>query len=353
MSAIRSLRITARFPAHSRRLPVVGRAVRSRRRADRPPAVRRTGSMLPTSAGETIGKGPVRVASAAAALWRSGAGAGRRLDGQCQPARHRLHRGEPLDPRQHLDRPQGHRRDAPAAPRRPRARPVAEGASLILGPLRADQVGAVGSVARAAGITVIGFSNNSGAAQPGVYLLNVLPEVEVRRSLRFAPGARPARFRRRSYPPPTTARSRRGAFRQAVADLGLTTRAIYSFSSEAEARTAIQQLVPLLQQGQVDALFMPDRATAPSFGVLLEQAGIRRAPSRSSARPTGTPTPRSPARRTSRAPSIPRSTTPATSRSGPNTSRSSAARRTRSRPSPTPRQSSPTPLPRPALRPPS
>jgi outer membrane PBP1 activator LpoA protein len=52
---------------------------------------------------------------------------------------------------------------------------VAEGASLILGPLKADQVSAAGSVARSAGIPLIGFSNNSGAAAPGVYLLNVLP----------------------------------------------------------------------------------------------------------------------------------------------------------------------------------
>ena len=37
----------------------------------------------------------------------------------------------------------------------------------------------------------------------------------------------------------------------------------------------IGQLVPLLQGGQIDALFIPDRATAPSFGVLLEEAGVR------------------------------------------------------------------------------
>src|SRR5690606_4395284 len=65
-----------------------------------------------------------------------------------------------------------------------------------------------------------------------------------------------------------------GAFRQAAADLGLNARAIYSFGSEAEARTVIAQLAPLLQQRQIDALFIPDRATAPSFGVLLEEAGV-------------------------------------------------------------------------------
>ena len=63
---------------------------------------------------------------------------------------------------------------------------VQEGASLILGPLKADQVTAAGSVARSGGIPLIGFSNNSGAAAPGVYLLNVLPESEVKRSLGYA-----------------------------------------------------------------------------------------------------------------------------------------------------------------------
>src|SRR5205814_9647489 len=57
---------------------------------------------------------------------------------------------------------------------------VLEGSSLILGPLKGDQVLAAGAVAKSAGIPLIGFSNNTGAASPGVYLLNVLPEVEVR-----------------------------------------------------------------------------------------------------------------------------------------------------------------------------
>src|SRR6185312_1984765 len=63
---------------------------------------------------------------------------------------------------------------------------VSEGASLILGPLLSDQVGAVAGVTRSAGINVIAFSNNPGAAQPGVYLLNVLPGSETHRSLGYA-----------------------------------------------------------------------------------------------------------------------------------------------------------------------
>jgi branched-chain amino acid transport system substrate-binding protein len=150
---------------------------------------------------------------------------------------------------------------------------VQEGASIILGPLKADQVTAAGSVARTAGISVIGFSNNSGVAAPGVYLLNVLPESEVRRSLGFAKGQGRKAFAA-IFPATDFGRIQEGAFRQATADLGLNARAVYSFASEAEARTVIQQLAPQLQAGQIDALFIPDRATAPSFGVLLEEAGV-------------------------------------------------------------------------------
>lgn len=152
---------------------------------------------------------------------------------------------------------------------------VSEGASLILGPLKAESVRAAGSVARSAGIPLIGFSNNSGAAAPGVYLLNVLPETEVRRSLSYARSQGRRAF---AAVVPTTdfGRIQEGAFRQAVADLGLTARATYTFSNETEARVAMTQVVEQLKSGSVDALFLPDRATAPSFGVLLEEAAIDR-----------------------------------------------------------------------------
>lgn len=152
---------------------------------------------------------------------------------------------------------------------------VSEGASLILGPLRGESVQAAGNVARTAGVTLIGFSNNTGAASPGVFLLNVLPEGEVRRSLSYARAQGRAGFAA-IVPDTAFGRIQDGAFRQAVADLGLNVRATHSFSNEMGARSAIEQVIPLIQAGQVDALFIPDRATAPSFAVLLEAAGIDR-----------------------------------------------------------------------------
>lgn len=150
---------------------------------------------------------------------------------------------------------------------------MAEGARLILGPLRADQVSAAGQVAKTGGVPLIGFSNNSGAASPGVYLLNVLPETEVKRSIGYA-----KKLGKKAlagiFPTTDFGRIQQAAFQQVVTDIGLGARAIYSFSSEAEARTVITQLVPLLQSGQIDALFMPDRATAPSMANLLAESGI-------------------------------------------------------------------------------
>jgi hypothetical protein len=150
---------------------------------------------------------------------------------------------------------------------------VAEGASLILGPLRADQVSAAGSVARSAGLSVIGFSNNSGAASPGVYLLSVLPEVEMRRAMAFV-HAKGKRALAGVFPNTDFGRIHQGAFTQAASELGINARAVYNFTSEAEARTVVQQLAPLIKAGQIDTVFLPDRATAPSFAALFEQAGV-------------------------------------------------------------------------------
>lgn len=150
---------------------------------------------------------------------------------------------------------------------------IGEGASLILGPLRADQVTAAGGVARSGGIPLIGFSNNSGAAQPGVYLLNVLPESEAKRSLGYARS-----IGKRAYaglfPTSEYGRIQQAAFTQAASELGLRVVGVYSFGSLDEAKSVVAQLAPIMQGGQIDTLFLPDRATAPSFGVLFEEAKI-------------------------------------------------------------------------------
>lgn len=60
---------------------------------------------------------------------------------------------------------------------------VAAGAHIILGPLFAAQVADVAPVAKAAGLSVISFSNDRAAAQPGIYMLGLSPVQALQRVL--------------------------------------------------------------------------------------------------------------------------------------------------------------------------
>ena len=63
---------------------------------------------------------------------------------------------------------------------------LGEGAQIILGPLFAQNVAAVGQTARASNVPVLAFSTDSSVAKPGVYLLSFLPETEVDRVVSHA-----------------------------------------------------------------------------------------------------------------------------------------------------------------------
>ncbi|MCF6301806.1 MAG: penicillin-binding protein activator [Devosiaceae bacterium] len=238
-----------------------------------PPVGQTPGLMLenlPTIAGETLGTGPVRVALL---LPLSGdiASVGQSMSNAAKLAMDFIEQSPNIGSNITLIIKDTAGNSAVAANKASEA--ISEGAQLILGPLRAESVQSAGAVARSAGVPVIGFSNNSGAASPGVYLLNVLPETEIKRSLSYAQSQGRRAF---SAIVPNTefGRIQEGAFRQAAADLGITVRAIYRFSSEIEARDTVTQIVPFLQSGTIDALFLPDRATASSFGTLIEEAGV-------------------------------------------------------------------------------
>ena len=150
---------------------------------------------------------------------------------------------------------------------------VQAGASLILGPLAVDQVMAAGTVARGAGIPLIGFAGDASAASPGVYLLSVLPEAQMKRSLAYLV-AKGQRGFAGAFPGTAYGAAQEKAFRQAVAAIGLSPAAVYTYGSAAEAQGIVQQALPMLKSGYVDTLFLPDRAVAPDFGALLQQAGI-------------------------------------------------------------------------------
>ncbi|MDZ7895083.1 MAG: penicillin-binding protein activator [Sphingobium sp.] len=65
-------------------------------------------------------------------------------------------------------------------------RAVAEGNRLILGPLLSDDVRQVAPIAKRAGVPVVSFSNDVGAAQDGVFLMGFSPTQAIDRVVKFA-----------------------------------------------------------------------------------------------------------------------------------------------------------------------
>jgi len=151
---------------------------------------------------------------------------------------------------------------------------VAEGAKLILGPVTAEQVTAAGTVARQAGIPLIGFANNGSVAGPGVYVLNVLPEAEMKRALTWLMG-QGRRGPAGIFPATPYGEALAGAFRTQAIAVGFNPSAVYTFSDISEAQSIIAQAKPLVERGMIDTLFIPDRASAPTFAGLLAQSGTR------------------------------------------------------------------------------
>ena len=67
-------------------------------------------------------------------------------------------------------------------------RAIREGAQLILGPLLAEDVRAVAPIARAAKVPVLSFSNDTGVAGNGAYVLGYAPAQAIERVVRYASG---------------------------------------------------------------------------------------------------------------------------------------------------------------------
>ena len=150
---------------------------------------------------------------------------------------------------------------------------IAAGAKLILGPLRGDSVTAAGAMARSAGVPLIGFSNNPGAAVPGVYLLSVLPDMEMKRALE-AVKASGRRGIAGAFASSAYGQAQQAAFRQQAALAGFAPSAVYTFTDPSEAAQIIAQAKPLIDKAMIDTLFLPDRASAPGFAAALAQAAV-------------------------------------------------------------------------------
>jgi ABC-type branched-subunit amino acid transport system substrate-binding protein len=161
---------------------------------------------------------------------------------------------------------------SPQAAQQAAQQAVAEGAEIIVGPLFAQSVGAVASVARPAGIPVIAFSTDAGVAQGGVYLLSFLPESDVRRIVDYAV-SRGKRSFAAILPDNAYGSVVEAAFREEVARRGARVAAIEKYLDPSRVPEAARRLAQSVNRA--DAIFAPDGADVmPQIAQQLAAAGV-------------------------------------------------------------------------------
>jgi branched-chain amino acid transport system substrate-binding protein len=137
---------------------------------------------------------------------------------------------------------------------------IDEGAEMIIGPLFAQSVSAVGALARTRGIPVIAFSTDASVAARGVYLLSFLPESDVRRIVDYA-ATRGKRSFAALLPDNAYGAVVEAAFQQAVARRGGRVVALEKYPADpARMSESIRRIAQAA--GGADSLFIPDGADA-------------------------------------------------------------------------------------------
>jgi ABC-type branched-subunit amino acid transport system substrate-binding protein len=150
---------------------------------------------------------------------------------------------------------------------------IAEGAEIIVGPLFAQSVSAVGQVARASNVPVIAFSTDASVAARGVYLLSFLPESDVKRIVDFAVSKGKRSFAA-LLPDNGYGAVVEAAFQQEVARRGARMVALEKYPLD-PARMAEPIKRVAQSAGQVDSIFIPDGADAvPQVAQALTAAGV-------------------------------------------------------------------------------
>ncbi len=150
---------------------------------------------------------------------------------------------------------------------------IAEGAELIIGPLFAEAVRAVGPVARPRGIPVIAFSTDVSVAARGVYLLSFLPETDVKRIVSYAV-SRGKRSFAALLPDSAYGTVVEAAFQQEVSRRGGRIVALEKYPLDpgklAEPARRVAQAA-----SRVDSIFIPDGADAvPQVVQALGASGV-------------------------------------------------------------------------------
>jgi branched-chain amino acid transport system substrate-binding protein len=148
-----------------------------------------------------------------------------------------------------------------------------EGAELIVGPLFAQSVSAVGAVARTRNIPVIAFSTDASVAARGVYLLSFLPESDVRRIVEYA-ASRGKRSFAAMLPDNAYGAVVEAALQQEVARRGGRVGVLEKYSQDA-ARMAESARRIAQAAGSIDNIFIADGADAvPQVVQALTSNGV-------------------------------------------------------------------------------
>ena len=154
------------------------------------------------------------------------------------------------------------------------------GAEIVIGPLFAKSVSAIGPMAQAANVPVIGFSNDPGVAGPGVYLLSFLAESEADRIIQHA-----ADQGRRTFAAlvsdDASGRIAEQAFRSAIERRGGRVALVERYNIDQSGilepsrklKEAFQEGAE--SEGQIDALYLPGGPDVlPQLSFLIGKAGI-------------------------------------------------------------------------------
>jgi len=150
---------------------------------------------------------------------------------------------------------------------------LAEGAEIIIGPLFAQAVQAVGAVARTRGIPVIAFSTDVGVAARGVYLLSFLPESDVSRIVSFAVGNGKRSFAA-LLPDNAYGSVVEASFQQITSRRGARVVALERYQIGPQLSTAANVVAQSVRSA--DAIFIPDGSDAvPQVVAALAAAGVK------------------------------------------------------------------------------
>jgi len=149
---------------------------------------------------------------------------------------------------------------------------IDEGAEMIVGPLFAQSVSAVGQVARGRGIPVIAFSTDASVAARGVYLLSFLPESDVRRVVEYAV-SRGKRSFAGLVPENAYGSVVEAAFQQEVPRHGGRVLALEKYP--VDPNKMADPVRRVAQAGsRVDSIFIPDNEDAPRIAQMLASDGV-------------------------------------------------------------------------------